>query len=241
MPGLKRTSTLVAGGTDSTVAVKRTRTAKKKQQLARYKTISPSYVAPFPLVGKYTLEYESALFAISNGAASGVGQICINGLYDPDASTGSVFGNHQPTFFDQLCSSSGPYTRYIVDEARVTIVGATSSAWPIEVVMTTATIDGTAIDTFSEAQQRANGLSQVVPAIDGAGTFKMVRTYKMKDYTPGVNDYDLSAYYNSNPSMAHYIAVAWNNPGWQAGTWYLNLKAIITYKVRMYNGKSADS
>lgn len=71
-------------------------------------------VNPFPPKFRTKLTYAPAATYWAPGASNTVAQWALNGLYQPEIS-GSVFGTSiQPLFFDQLCSSTGPYKQYKV-------------------------------------------------------------------------------------------------------------------------------
>jgi len=74
-------------------------------------------VSPFPPRLRRTLKYCENLVFAATGIGTGDYQFAINAAYDVDY-TGS---GHQPRFFDQLCSSTGPYTLYRVLKARVSL------------------------------------------------------------------------------------------------------------------------
>lgn len=76
---------------------------------------------PFPHIKRVRLNYQGycALNTTSLSATFGTSQsICLNSLFDPDQ-TGV---GHQPYGYDQLCALAGPYNRYKVNAAKVTLI-----------------------------------------------------------------------------------------------------------------------
>jgi len=72
-----------------------------------------------------TLRYSDPYALTSTSGSTALYQWKVNSLFDPDL-TGS---GHQPRFFDQLCASTGPYTKYRVlhHRVKVTIIQDTAA------------------------------------------------------------------------------------------------------------------
>jgi len=73
--------------------------------------------APFPPYLRRTLKYCAQISASSSSGSVVAYQYQVNSCYDPDLTS----GGHQPRFYDQFCSSAGPYTRYRVLGVRVKV------------------------------------------------------------------------------------------------------------------------
>jgi hypothetical protein len=84
------------------------------------------YLTPFPPKTVRSLRY-STVVNVVEAAAQGGGYYVFtpSSLYDPD-NTGA---GHQPMYFDQLCSSVGPYTRYrgLKTEAKITLANTSAA------------------------------------------------------------------------------------------------------------------
>lgn len=111
------------GGRGSNASTKRSATPGRytasegvSSMLARVQR-DPGAPAPFSRMKRVTLRYadQYQITSTSGVVASQVWRL--NALYDPDfTNTG-----HQPLYYDQFISSSGPYSQYVVTGARVAL------------------------------------------------------------------------------------------------------------------------
>jgi hypothetical protein len=87
---------------------------KKRAGKASQKSEVP-FIGPFPPLVVRNVRYVETRYMAESAATAGIVQVVtLNGLYDPDY-TGA---GSQPMYFDQLCTSSGPYTKYRVLSVR---------------------------------------------------------------------------------------------------------------------------
>ncbi len=104
------------------------RNSKKKQRRGRAVNIARAGV--FPPTLTRVLNY-SDLYTLTEGAAgTGSFQIFRADAYDPDYSG----VGHQPMYFDQLCTSVGPYLLYSVLKAQFQLKFVNTSAYPVMLV-----------------------------------------------------------------------------------------------------------
>lgn len=92
--------------------------SRKLKQQKKPKRSFPRLITPFPPRRTARMRYMHSV-AIG-GAAAGVGDFQVyspSSLYDPDL-TGV---GHQPMYFDQLLTATGPYTRYLVTSVHIRI------------------------------------------------------------------------------------------------------------------------
>ena len=131
-----------------TLKAKRRRTALGAT--SKNTTLSRHPDGPFPRSLNTKLVYENALTAL--GAGTG-GLLTVgtkpNSAFDYDNSSGAVFGNKQPLYYDTLLTSSGPYKNYKVNSWKTTytIVNNGDNAmtvWALPPISATAEIDSAA-------------------------------------------------------------------------------------------------
>lgn len=85
-------------------------------------------IAPFPRRRPITLKYCFTQNLVEAAAGAGTQQLwALNSLFDPDAS--SV--GHQPMYYDQLFSNTGPYQRYTVTHVQLNCVFTNLNAVPV--------------------------------------------------------------------------------------------------------------
>jgi hypothetical protein len=125
----------------------------KKRKMTKSKTkttLQRNQDGPFPRSKNTTLVYENALTALGSGTG---GLLTVgtkpNSAFDYDNSSGAVFGNKQPLYYDTLLTSSGPYKNYKVNSWKTTytIVNNGDNAmtvWALPPISATAEIDSAA-------------------------------------------------------------------------------------------------
>jgi len=89
-------------------------------KIAPSRTTMARTVGPFSNKKFVTFLYENELTSSgATGALTTLSTAC-NSLYDYDKTTGAIFGNKQPLYYDNLLSSSGPYKIYKVISWKTT-------------------------------------------------------------------------------------------------------------------------
>ena len=152
MPAIKRKA-----GEPRTKPTKRRKTAKANTTLGRIagkvapsRTTMARAIGPFANKKFVTFIYENELTGSGAAAALTVLSTANNSLYDYDKTTGGIFGNKQPLYYDNLLSSSGPYKIYKVISWKTTytIVNVSSvvpvTVWAIPSVNAAAEVDSAA-------------------------------------------------------------------------------------------------
>ncbi len=192
-----------------------TRRARRKQRRARAdglaevaNTVSRLMPTPFPPRVRHKIVYTYA-GALTEGAAGAGATIAFstNGLYDPYVPLGGL----QPMYFDQLCTATGPYTRYRVfgATARIVFGSNTNSAVLFGVYHSPS---NTAPASVTEAQEKPMGQYTIVGQGSGAGKVVLHssrRTHEVLGLSPShvANDEYLAGVYNANPVLATYMTV----------------------------------
>jgi len=152
-----------------------------------------------------------------------------NSLYDPDSNgTG-----HQPRGFDQLCSSSGPYRRYMVTNCKL-------EAWPTTdipgvVGCVVANESMTALPLLTLGESNGNLKFDYAPSIAYGGHKKLTVNVKpwevvgvsKKEY---LSDWDrFGAAYNADPTEVIRILLQWNSHDLSTQFANFNMFVRITY------------
>ncbi len=84
--------------------------------------------APFPPSSTGAFKYSQLFNMLEAAVGAGVQQVFnLNSMFDPDA-TGV---GHQPLYYDQLLTATGPYQRFRVTRARVRLTVTNISANPV--------------------------------------------------------------------------------------------------------------
>ncbi len=105
---------------------------KQKKVRRQQKAASAPQQGVFPPTRMAKLNYSDVSTLTEGGAGTGAFQVYRTGdLYDPDY-TGV---GHQPMYFDQLCSSTGPYLTFAVLGAGFQLRFANVSSYPALVVI----------------------------------------------------------------------------------------------------------
>lgn len=106
----RRSRTTANGGSKSLATTARRMESKLGCNTLESMTMSRPMGAAFPTRLRRKLLYFDQYTIASSVGAVGLQQFRVNSLFDPDL-TGT---GHQPRGFDQLCTATGPYTRYRV-------------------------------------------------------------------------------------------------------------------------------
>jgi len=101
--------------------VRRGRRRKAPTRVVRRKKAKwsdmPLQRTPFPSIFNCVLRYDRVGYTITSAGGFGTQSFGGNCLYDPDITGAGA----QPTYYDQLCTSTGPYNAYTVKAARITV------------------------------------------------------------------------------------------------------------------------
>jgi hypothetical protein len=194
--------------------------------------VSP-YVGPFPPIRTVTFKYVEQLSL--NEAVLGNGAYYLftpSSLYDIN-NTGT---GHQPMYFDQLFSSTGPYTKYRALHTRARITFANTSATGNCQVGVYVSPNGSTPAAPLQALEKPWGKWGWVTGTGGSAT---VKEFDMQiDHAKALNitkqhllndDYFAGAY-NTSPSM-NFFLVAFTTGSIAAASVYLTLEVDITAQV----------
>ncbi len=147
---------------------------------------------------------------------AGVQQIWnINSLYDPNAtSTG-----HQPLYYDQLFSNTGPYQRYTVDRAQVSVTFQNNSSVPI-VVATYLQVGAIDLPSRDSLLEKPGVRVCHLSAVSAGGSTKTltmdVKIHKIFGVPKRklLDDDVYSGFWNANPSQICYaVTMVYSLPG----------------------------
>lgn len=184
---------------------------KQRQQSKRRRPTNAGMglTGPFPAKRAAKLRYVDSLTLTEGGAGAGATYgFTPTSLYDPN-NTGA---GHQPMYYDQLCSSSGPYTCYrtFATSAKITFINTTTTpcfvGWYVSPT-------GSAPASQIQACEKPWGRWRWLGSKDGSSGILTERCtiphgkalgvtrrhLEMDDYYSGV--------YNSSPSKNYFLVV----------------------------------
>lgn len=184
---------------------------KKQKSTRRNKQVASRRLAlfqssPFPRSRSIKLHYSESIVLLETVVGSGAQQIWnLNSLFDPN-STGV---GHQPLYYDQLFSITGPYQRYTVHTVLMKITATNVSASPalVAVYFQPGVIDLPGKDAVME--KPLVKWFCLAPA-GGAPIVRSVTVRVPIDALFGVsrsklmNDDQYSGFYNSSPAQIAY-------------------------------------
>ncbi len=183
-----------------TMSTRRNRRGKRRERCA-------PFIGPFPSRATHMVRYVDKFNLTEAAAGSGAYQAFTpSSLFDPD-NTGI---GHQPMFFDQLCTSTGPYTQYRAKSTtvKVTYVNATSNPC---IVGWYASPSGATPASYLAAMEKPFGDHKMISGTSGGpNTWTITFTLphaRVLGLTPDhieKDDYYAGAY-NSSPSKNWYL------------------------------------
>jgi len=191
--------------------------------------------APWPDKMRRTLKYSDVVNLTSTSAAVTVQQFKMNSCYQPDdTNTG-----HQPRGFEQLCSSSGPYTKYRVLGVRAVLeavtTGASDAGMLAAGLAATGTVPtapaGSGVTNIGGNDELLAWKACLVPS-DGAPPVRLefgATIAEIVGVAPRVvlDEDDYAALYNAAPTN-----LAWFNLQYQAGATATSA-ILVLFKLEM--------
>lgn len=209
-----KSSSTSTGGKWKKSSVRPPRLVKAKRRkgsaaaIGKITTLSKNPDGPFPRSMDTVLVYENALTAL--GAGTG-GLLTVgtkpNSAFDYDNSSGAVFGNKQPLYYDTLLTASGPYKNYKVNSWKTTYTVVNMGAAPITVWALPPISATSEIDSAAEADNFPGVIRMYLTAKDGdcnSGTLtvtgNLADVYASSAYSEG----GMIAAYNADPTYLVY-------------------------------------
>jgi hypothetical protein len=149
-------------------------------------------------------------YPLAGGANLYAGQVFrMNGMYDPDE-TG---GGHQPRGFDQLVSSTGPYTKFTVTRCEVTVVfkNGTADSAIVGILAGNYAVATDDVDTITEAFERSNIVwKSVMPTGQTGQNAQLSASYDVAQFMGRPNilyDSDLAGSSAADPADQAHVMV----------------------------------
>lgn len=211
-------------------------------------------INPFPSKLRTTLTYAPAATYWAPASNSAVAQYALNGIFQPEQS-GAVFGTGvQPLYFDQMCTSTGPYKQYKVHgwRGKIKIINptgqyddtpstSTRDCW--EVIFQQGFELAAEGDSNAELQAAPNIQRFLVPSgiVNGsAGEITIHFNGRTRDFMDStVDDSSLAGAYNGNPSVTVYGNLGVRSLNSKTITAYVQM--TLEYDVEFYGFDSAIS
>lgn len=168
-------------------------------------------VTPFPV--RRTARFRYVHQVSIGGAAAGVGDFVAyspSSLYDPEV----AIGGHQPMYYDQLLSATGPYTKFLVTGARVRIfmTNFSAAATPIQVIAYISP-NSTSPASIIQANEKPWAMKRLLSIPQGGGASATMVLQCKSEKALGISkahlltdDYYAGAY-NANPSVNWFVVV----------------------------------
>ena len=202
--------------------------------------------SPFPRTARKTLRYADTLLMTSSSGAAFYQVFRLNSCFDPDL-TGT---GHQPYYFDQFCSSGGPYLSYRVLGARVVIEACIDYGTPLPGMI----VAGPSISSSTPPRSLIGG--EVQPMLELPGWTGMqlspnspLRKLKFqfdigklfgvpKNGTQIEEEYE--ALYNANPADVMFFHICFQAADASSSTQAV-VSVMIEYDVKFQNVASVSS
>lgn len=158
---------------------------------------------PFPVSKKTKMVYTYG-YAQPASAAFDYFTIACNDMYDPDRTALGKLGNKQPTFFDAILSSSGPYKIFYVESWETTWTVINMTSVPVRMYVAPALNVSTEVDSQTEAENFPGVIIRDLTHNDGSENKVSIKVKgSVKDIYPSSSkDKDLTGTYGSSPTTS---------------------------------------
>jgi hypothetical protein len=193
------------------------------------------YEGPFPRTLVKSLKYCDLISMTEASAGAGSSQIYrLHDVYDPDfTATG-----HQPLYFDQLCTSTGPYMGFVVLRSKFRLRICNTGSTPI--LLTVSVVPYTTIPANRLlATERVATWTHMLPPVGtgGATVQKVVSTDNAKIAGVPLATYEalMGGNYGTSAgglvnSFPHYLQILIYGLGASVATAVLHVDAVYTTK-----------
>lgn len=191
-----------------------------------------NHPSPFPLTKRAYLTMGN-LFDLTAAATHQEFNFQANSLFD----FFFTHATHQPLGFDQMCSASGPYTRYLVHSVRfeVTCVNHVADETVFWIAAQPSSV-AAAVITVSDALERQGLQSKIIHrnAVMPTTLSNFNTTTAMLDVKDVRDERDLRGVYNSNPVRQWYLKAGIVTPSasQQIGTLYVKVVFDVEFTER---------
>ena len=157
---------------------------------------------PFPVSKKTKMVYTYG-YAQPASAAFDYFTIACNDMYDFDRTTLGKLGNKQPTFFDAILSSSGPYKIYYVESWETTWTVINMTSVPVRMYVAPALNVSSEVDSQTEAENFPGVIIRDITHNDGSPKMFIKVKGNVKDIYPSSSkDKEFTGTYGSSPTTS---------------------------------------
>lgn len=139
-------------------------------------TANATKYGPFPARRTYTFSYQNGATLFTPGTATGQCVLKCNSLFDIDLNLGGPFGNHLPTDYGRLLSTTGPYRDYKVLSWDIEITLINQSVSPLAGYLIGSSGAYTDWDTLSECQLFPPAEPFFMSGVAGNSGVKVIKT-----------------------------------------------------------------
>jgi hypothetical protein len=183
----------------------------------------------------YTFRYDQHQILSEAAAGGGAFQVfspC--SLYDPD-NTGV---GHQPMYFDQLVTSTGPYTRYRALHTVAELIFNSNSTSPCTVIAYVSPTGATPSSMIQAMEKPWRVMAQLAPA-GSAPTIARLKLTIPHPRALGISRQHLmtddyyAGSYNASPALNCYIVACVYSQGGTIG--YASLVTTLTIQAEVYS------
>lgn len=185
--------------------------AKNKKQSKRAAAKSSVMVTPFPV--RRTARFRYVHNIAIGGAAVGVGDFVVyspSSLYDPEVAV----GGHQPMYYDQLLTATGPYTKFLVTSARfkVTMSNYSAASTPVHAIVYVSP-SSTLPASIIQAMEKPWSKKKLIGIPTGGANTAVITLACKSENALGISKTHLltddyyAGVYNANPSVNWFVVV----------------------------------
>ena len=201
MPGKRKFEIVESLGSTYGASQSERRNPAKRSKRTTQLVMSRSL--PFPVSKKTQMVYTYG-YAQPASAAFDYFTIACNDMFDLDRTTLGKLGNKQPTFFDAILSSTGPYKIYYVDSWETTWTVINMTSVPVRMYVAPALNVATEVDSQTEAENFPGVVIRDITHNDGSQNKVSVKVRgSVKDIYPSSSkDRDFSGTYGSSPATS---------------------------------------